>query len=53
MKVKIISVTDFDGKEKDKRIWGETRILDPNTKQYFTLNSIYTLEELGDNNAVE
>ena len=29
MKVKIVNVTDFDGKEKDKWIWGEVRIADP------------------------
>jgi len=80
MKVKIISVTDFDGNEKDKRVWDSVRIMPPvevgcrmylwyednadkngvrittevraiqdgldNTKQYFTQNSIYTLQSL-------
>ena len=81
-KVKIISVTDFDGNKKDAHVWGTTRLSayypikigqmmylyyadDPTKirittevkaiqngidgqKQYFTQNSIYTLEELGD-----
>jgi hypothetical protein len=81
-KLKIISVTDFDGNKKDNHVWGtvratpcypfkigqrmylyyaddETKVritteikaiqdgLD-GTKQYFTRNSIYTLQELGD-----
>ena len=80
MKVKIISVTDFDGNKKDNHVWGNERILDPypieigdrmflyyidnyfkvrittevkaiqdginGQKQYFTRNSIYTLQEL-------
>ena len=78
MKVKIISVTDFDGKPKDEWIWGKERtflyspmvdypmVLEDlelektrvtslvvgiqegygNQKQYYTLNSIYTLEEV-------
>ena len=79
-KVKIISVTDFDGKKKDAHVWGTTRLsayypikigqrmflyyaddesklrittevkaiqdgID-GTKQYFTRNSIYTLQEM-------
>lgn len=79
-KVKIISVTDFDGKKKDVHVWGTTRLsayypikigqrmflycaddesklrittevkaiqdgID-GTKQYFTRNSIYTLQEM-------
>ena len=78
MKVKIISVTDFNGNPKDEWIWGKERtflyspmigysmILEDlelektritsvleaiqdgldTQKQYYTLNSIYTLEEM-------
>jgi hypothetical protein len=79
-KVKILSVTDFDGKKKDAHVWGTIRVIpyyppeigqrlflyyaDDQTKirittevkaiqdgidgikQYFTQNSIYTLQEV-------
>lgn len=79
-KVKIISVTDFDGKKKDAHVWGTNRIIPyyplrigqrmylyyaddeskvritteikaiqdgiDGTKQYFTRNSIYTLQKM-------
>lgn len=80
-KVKIISVTDLNGEDKDKHVWGSYRVLLPdpprigeplflyyegfdkvrrtsllkgihkgfdNQTDYYTLNSIYRLEELKD-----
>lgn len=78
MKVKIVSVTDLDGNEKDKWIWGAERVMEHvpiincplilvdfvlektritsylrriekglgNQTKYYTVNSIYTLEEV-------
>lgn len=79
-KVKILSVTDFDGKKKDAHVWETIRVIPyyppeigqrlflyyaddeskvrittevraiqdgvDGSKQYFTRNSIYTLQEL-------
>ena len=79
-KVKIISVTDFDGKKKDAHVWGTIRLSAyypikigqrmllyyaddeskvcvttevkaiqdgvDGTRQYFTRDSIYTLQEI-------
>lgn len=79
-KVKIISVTGFDGKKKDAHVWGTNRVIPyyppqigqrlllyyaddeskvrvtteikaiqdgiDGMKQYFTRNSIYTLQEM-------
>lgn len=79
-RVKIISVTDFDGKKKADHVWGTARLSEyypiqigqrmflyyaddeskvrvttevkaiqdgiDGTKQYFTRNSIYTLQEM-------